>query len=381
MVSREMESFLTEHERAAVADLESKIGMRLDSADPYDGGMMPFYSQVTKDAIRHCAWSIGDLNPLWFSEEYATASVVGRLTAIPALLFSLAPGGMSGYQFADLRHLFGQHETWGGAAIQWMRRLDVGTVVATETRLKDIQVKNGTTAGVLVQLTAETLYLNVGGDLLARSDSWVFRRRLKKYSGAFEGVSLKRWSQAELAELAAEKAAHRVRGSELRRWRDIAIGDTFGLTKGPYSMSANFCFSSLWHPTHSYFGDLTPGDLTTDTAEAAQLPLGFRDVSNPHRDAQEANSNGLPGPYDYGPQRFSWASQLITDWMGDAGFLESLNFQVRSYCFLGDIQRFTATVTAKRTRGNDHLVDCDIQARNQSGHMTGGGYAVVRLEP
>lgn len=369
---------LSNDEHDAIARVRSSIGVRLDNSNPYDGDMAPFYSQITRDGIRHYAWGIGDPNPLWFDESYARNSAQGQLTAMPSFLFCMAPGGMSGYQFASLRDSYGEHETWGGADIRWFLPLAVGTSVTTETRLHDVEVKHGRT-GTLVKLVARTLYYDSAHELLAHSDAWVFRRRKKTYSGGtFADVSLKQWSRAELAELAAEKADDVVCGPQPRLWGDVRVGDEFSLLKGPYSMSANFCYSSLWHPTHSYTGDLSPDDLLAEVNDAPDS-LGFRDVANPHRDARLATSRGLPGPYDYGPQRYSWATQLLTNWMGDAGFLEALNFQVRGFCFLGDIQRFTGAVTGKQQHDGHHLVTCRIECRNQTGQVTGAGEATVRL--
>ena len=369
---------LSADEQKAIAKLRSSIGMRLDTSDPYDGGMMPFYSEITRDAIRHYAWAMGDLNRLWFDESYARRSAQRQLTAMPSILFSIAPGGMSGYQFGSLRNLYGERETWGGADIQWFLPLAVDTSVSTETHLQDVEVKNGKNSGTLVKLVARTHYYGSSRELLAQSDSWVFRKRRTTYSGTFDNVSLKRWSREELADLSAEKADNIAFGPQRRLWTDVKVGDEFSLVKGPYSMSASYCYSSLWHPTHSFTGDLSPEDLLGEVSDSADS-LGFRDVANPHRDARRAASHGLPGPYDYGPQRYSWATQLLTNWIGDDGFLEALNFQVRAFCFLGDVQRFTGTVTSKQERDRRHLVNCRIECRNQDGRMTGAGEAIVRL--
>ena len=47
-----------------------------------------FNEVATKDAIRHWADAIGDLNPLWRDEEYARKTLYGGLIAPPTWLFS-----------------------------------------------------------------------------------------------------------------------------------------------------------------------------------------------------------------------------------------------------------------------------------------------------
>jgi len=56
--------------------------------------------------------------------------------------------------------------------------------------------------------------------------------------------------------------------------------------------------------------------------------------SNPRwwDDVQEAaESAGLPGSYDYGCQRCCWMGHLLTNWMGDDGFLTKMYVELRLF--------------------------------------------------
>jgi acyl dehydratase len=143
-------------------------------------------------------------------------------------------------------------------------------------------------------------------------------------------------------------------------------------------MSSNFCYSSLWHPTHSYDGDLSAEALEGET-DVPMGDLGFADTANVHRDMTHARGAGLPGPYDYGPQRYSWATQLLTDWIGDAGRIVSLSFQVRDFCFLGDTQRFESEVVRKYAHEASYQIECQLRCVNQRGGVTATGVAVLSL--
>ena len=48
-------------------------------------------------------------------------------------------------------------------------------------------------------------------------------------------------------------------------------------------------------------------------------PVTIADVAYPV--VSTAKEVGVPGVYDYGPQRSAWMASLVTNWMGDAGFL------------------------------------------------------------
>jgi len=56
---------------------------------PLRRSRMQWIETVTKDAIRHFAWGIGDNNPLWFDMEYAAASPAGTLLAPPCILYAI----------------------------------------------------------------------------------------------------------------------------------------------------------------------------------------------------------------------------------------------------------------------------------------------------
>jgi hypothetical protein len=58
-----------------------------------------------------------------------------------------------------------------------------------------------------------------------------------------------------------------------------------------------------------------------------------------HWDSGLARGVGVPGAYDYGPERISWMGHLMTDWIGDHGRLLRLDVRVRSHNIVGDLTR------------------------------------------
>jgi len=49
-----------------------------------------------------------------------------------------------------------------------------------------------------------------------------------------------------------------------------------------------------------------------------------------------ARSVGVPEAYDYGPERCSWMTHHMTNWMGDDGFLRESKSQIRRHNPEGD---------------------------------------------
>ena len=55
-----------------------------------------------------------------------------------------------------------------------------------------------------------------------------------------------------------------------------------------------------------------------------------------HHRESVAKEVGVPGTYDYGPQRSSWMATLVTNWMGDAGVLKRVRTEMRRFNIVGD---------------------------------------------
>ena len=55
-----------------------------------------------------------------------------------------------------------------------------------------------------------------------------------------------------------------------------------------------------------------------------------------HWENEFALKVGAPGAYDYGPERCSWMTHHLTNWMGDAGFLRHSYSRIRRHNPEGD---------------------------------------------
>ena len=71
--------------------------------------------------------------------------------------------------------------------------------------------------------------------------------------------------------------------------------------------------------------------------------------------------------------------RVITDWMGDDGFLRKLRFEMRRQQRPGDTMVCRAKVTAKHERDGEGWVELDVWAENEREGVTTPGQAVVIL--
>jgi len=88
---------------------------------------------------------------------------------------------------------------------------------------------------------------------------------------------------------------------------------------------------------------------------------------------------GAPGAYDYGPERNSWMTHHLTNWMGDEGFLCKASCKIRRHNPQGDMLFINGKVKRKYIENQRHLVEIEQVARNQDGELSVLASGVVQL--
>jgi hypothetical protein len=77
--------------------------------------------------------------------------------------------------------------------------------------------------------------------------------------------------------------------------------------------------------------------------------------------------------------RDCWLTHLLTDWMGDDGWLVRQHSEIRKFNYIGDSHVLTGEVIAKRIENGRHVVDVVMRGTNQRGEVTCPGSATVAL--
>ncbi len=109
-----------------------------------------------------------------------------------------------------------------------------------------------------------------------------------------------------------------------------------------------------------------------------------------HYDDSFAEASGVGKPIVHGALKRAWLVQLMTDWMGEEGFLKKFSCQYRAMDYPrlmktmdepheGETWCCKGKVTKKYVEGGEHLVNCDIRVENGKGEVTTLGKATVVL--
>lgn len=288
---------------------------------------------VTADAVRHFAWGVGDDNPLWRDPTHAGASLWGGLIAPSCLLYAVHETTVAPGREPERRIYKAVDWVWHDV-IHSGASLEASAFAVSETEgsagVEQIGRVDYTADGHPVA-SARTTCLRTSAVALASSE-----RPEVRYSGE------------QLADLEATIMAEHRTGADQIAWEDVAVGTQLGpLLKGPLSIMDVVAWCAATQ------GVAQPGD-------------GY-------------SEGGLHAETATGPQQVAWIAQLLSDWIGDAGFLHRLRVYIGSNPGLGTTTAVTAMVTGKTQVDGVSLVGLDIAATDQGGAQSATGTAQVVL--
>ena len=356
--------------------LRGRIGVRIENMAE------PWCHEATRDNIRHYAHGIGDDNPLWCDPEYAAKARFGTLVAPPSFLFACSRI-VSGY----VGGLPGVHAMWAGADWTWHEPVRRNDEIATEAFLKDLVEHRTRFAGRAIQQIYHVDFFNQTGAKVAEADSWCFRTdrdEARERGTKYEAVKAKpprRYDDEELAAFYELYAEEEVRGAVPRYWEDVEVGDELRpLAKGPMTVTGFIAFAQGWGGLYIRANKLAWKQIKAHPGLGIKNRFAIPDCpERVHWEEEFARMVGVPGAYDYGPERCSWLTHHLTNWMGDDGFLRRASCKIRRHNPEGDLLVFTAKVTGKSAEAGRHLVAIAQEARNQDGELSVLGTATVEL--
>jgi acyl dehydratase len=356
-----------------LARVRSRIGQKVQIKEP------PFLTEVSRDAVRHWAWATGDRNPLYLDEAYAKASVHKGIIAPPSMLYAFSRLSI-GYRGG----LPGVHSMFGGTHWRWKEPARLGDTIAPEVVFKDLVEMPSRFAGRMFKQISSIDFRTGDGRSVAESESWGFRmeRTQARDKGKYDALESKRYTKEEIAEIGERMASETPRGAEPLYLEDVEVGSSVPeIVRGPYTATVAVAFEQAWGGlfiwAHGYWYDFLRRHPAAAVLNGYNVPEPPEAV---HWDTALARSVGVPEAYDYGPERISWLSVMLTNWIGDHGFLEELYCEIRRFNLIGDTTycrgRVTGTESLPDGRGRVKLT---IEAVDQRGQVTAKGRAAVLL--
>ncbi len=338
-----------------------------------------FNQTVSYEALRNFVNGVGDSNPLYRDEDYAKRTRYSRLIAPPSWLYSVFPTWV-------LQGLPGVHAFHSGNDWTFYKPMFVGDTIRPECIFTGFDVKPSGFAGKLVMEYQRANFYNQRDELVASTKVWLVRaeRAAARGKGKYASIQLPHpWKEDELKKVDEEVLNEQIRGDNPRYWEDVEVGDELPpVVKGPFGLTDIIAFCVGAAPVQI-------------AAHGVQLQLyrkhpawGFRDpvthawepIYGVHYNRAAASSAGLPYPYDVGAQRQCWLFNLLTNWVGDEGWIKSNYAEYRKFVYHSDVVWFKGEVIKKYIDENgEHCVDIETSGVNQRGEDTIPGHSTVVL--
>jgi acyl dehydratase len=360
----------------SLSDLQKLINV------PIEDSLEPWCYEASRDNIRHWAHGIGDDNPLWCDPNYAGKTPLGRVQAPPSFIFTLNRS-FSGY----VGGLAGVHAMFAGINVTWHQPMMLGDEFTTKVWLKDLIQHETRFAGRSIQQIYRCEFYRQGNELVAEGDSWCFRterdtarERGTKYDETKRRPPVK-YSRDDLAKIFELYAAEEVRGATPRYVEDVKVGDRLQtIVKGPMTVTGFIAFAQGWGGLYIRANKLAWKQLQKHPGLGINNKFGIPDVpERVHWEDDLATLVGTPAAYDYGPERCSWMSHHLTNWMGDSGFLRKIDVKIRRHNPVGDTLYINGDVKRIFAEGGAHYAEIEQKATNQDDELSVIATGIVRL--
>ena len=382
-----------------LADVDHRVGK------PVGGGQL--WDPCSSSDIRRWVMAMDYANPLHWDEEFARSSKFGGLVAPQSMAVALDYG--HGAQPACVGHIPGSHLIFGGEE-WWFYGCPVraGDKLYQERRFHDYKVTETKFAGPTVFSRGDTTHTNQHGVLVARERSTAIRylRSEATKRGLFDSQlgALKRWTTAELAEIAKVRhdwiLSNRMGISP--HFEDVKVGAKLPRRViGPHSIATftteyrAFLFN-IWGTFHWVsppgiedpwiYQDPGWVDGFAFDEDGARIDPRKRDglyvgPSRGHIDSDKASEVGMPRAYGYGATMGAWCTDYLAYWAGHDGMVRHSKADFRGPAFEGDVTYFDAEVVGRYAESawGVPLVQVKLRLTNQDGGVLVDCTAEVEL--
>lgn len=351
-----------------------------------------FHSQLSSDAIRNYALSMGDDNPLYTDEDYARGTRWGGVIA-PSIMTAITNKPLLGDKIPKelkrkTRGLFkGCQIFMSGGTWNWYRPMYPGDTIYSFEGEESVEEKESDFGGRTVHIIRRYVKFNQRAEVVGiyRALRIIAERKKAREKGKYKEIEMANYSKEETAKIDDAYLQEKPRGGEVRYWEDTKEGeDMAALQKGPLNMTEVVL-------THCAGYGLAPYRMLAASRVAAKDRQVLRSMysrndqgvldteARVHWDRELAKKVGNPEAYDWGLQREFWLHHMMSDWAGDEGFVVSQEDEVRKFNYMGDLQTMTGKVVKKYQENGRHLVDVKVVSTNQRGEETAFANATISL--
>ncbi|MCL5959819.1 MAG: MaoC family dehydratase N-terminal domain-containing protein [Chloroflexi bacterium] len=343
-----------------------------------------FNQTASYEAIRNFAYGIGDSNPLYSDADYGKKTQYGALVASPAWVASVFPHWV-------LQGLPGIHADHSASDWDFLRPVYINDKITPKCRFIGFDVRRSQFANRTVFEYQKFEYWNQRGELVSRGYNMLVRyerqaarNKSARGEGKYDHIQVPHpWTEEELARVEEDCLAEKIRGGIPRYWEDVEIGEKIPpLVKGVFGLTDMIAYCIGAAPVQIAAHGVQLRTYRKHPAWAFREPTlkSLEPVYAVHYLKSAALGVGARYMYDVGVQRNCWMVNLLTNWIGDAGWLKSVSAQYREFVYLSDAVWFQGEIIDKYVDENgEYCVDIRASGINQRGDDTIPTVATVIL--
>jgi acyl dehydratase len=367
-----------------IETLKERIGIEYNKPIP------PHNYEVTWDGTRHFAFGYGDDNPLWCDPEYGKSTRWGGLIAPPN--FGVYTMGESNSPTtpeskAKLKGdpLIGLGSYQAVMEIEWWTPLTAGQRLTKRSALIGVQVNNNSSfSGRTVSEIQGYIHAQEDGTPHAiRRGTWIRAERHKSAEKKKKYDEPQPYTDEELKKIDHAYDAETIRGANTLYFEDVQVGEELPpIVRGPLRTSDIIVWHIGWGMQLTPPGAFRLSQKIRKKAPGMFTPNGFNvpdTVQRLHWEKEWANQLGIPISYDYGGMRETFLTNIITNWMGDDGWLWKLSCQHRKFVYTNDTYWIEGKVLSKQQVDGRNEIHLEVNVKNQHGTIVTPGNAVVLL--
>jgi hypothetical protein len=355
---------------------------------------------VTKDLILNRANAIHDPNPLWQDEKYARQTRWGSIIAPP--FFELVVTFQGPINFRPVPPEVGIARGVSGSGVQGKDQSVIWTYLPHWEFFKPIRpgdsfrVWFGPNSHIdktspdgkgprIFLLHDQLKYFNQKDELVCikHKNNWyqiVIPEEGKKAASSIKSMPKLepyKYTQKELSFIDQVHENEIIRGAKIRWWEDIKVDeDLQPVTNGPTNIwDQAIDITSLGTPPVEEKNGVPPHVPILDPETGV-----WHNPSETHLSDRVAQMQKFPQAYTMMALWEAILGRLITNWMGNDGFLKKTSFDRFENDILGDTLIGHGRVMKKYIQDNgEHVVDISCWLENIRGYISKAGSATIGL--
>ena len=338
-----------------------------------------FNQTVSYEAIRNYVNGIGDSNSLYRDRNYAKKTTYEDLVAPPNWLYSVFPTYV-------IEGLPGLHAWHSGNDWEFYRPIYINDHITPKSTIIGFDVRRTKFSGKSLWRYQKAEFFNQREELVARAYTWSLRaeRKTTRKEGKYSKLKLPHpWKEKELLKIEDETLDEIIRGHEVRYWENVNVGEELPpVIKGPFGLTDMIAYCVGAAPVTLAAHGVQLKNYRRHPAWAFRDPdtYALEPVYGVHYNNLAAQSAGLPLPYTAGVQNQSWLINLLTNWIGDEGWIKRNYAEYRKFVYFSDVVKFKGKVIKKYMDENgEYCVDIRSSGINQRGEDVIPGFSTVIL--